>query len=38
MFQGMWRACINASDDETDEHNAKMSMWDMFFKGWCVVG
>jgi len=24
MFQGMWRACINASDDETDEHNAKM--------------
>lgn len=24
MFQGMWRACINASDDETDQHNAKM--------------
>lgn len=25
MFTGMWRACINASDDETDEANAKMS-------------
>lgn len=25
MFQGMWRACINASDDETDQTNAKMS-------------
>lgn len=25
MFQGMWRACINASDDETDKANAKMS-------------
>ncbi|CAE7013449.1 hypothetical protein PTNB85_00422 [Pyrenophora teres f. teres] len=24
MFQGMWRACINASDDETDKMNAKM--------------
>ncbi|KAL6704101.1 hypothetical protein ACN47E_008764 [Coniothyrium glycines] len=24
MFQGMWRACINATDDETDETNAKM--------------
>ncbi|CAO2653300.1 Nn.00g027110.m01.CDS01 [Neocucurbitaria sp. VM-36] len=24
MFQGMWRACINASDDETDKANAKM--------------
>jgi hypothetical protein len=26
MFQGMWRACINATDDETDKTNAKMSM------------
>lgn len=25
MFQGMWRACINATDDETDHLNAKMS-------------
>lgn len=25
MFQGMWRACINATDDETDQTNAKMS-------------
>lgn len=25
MFQGMWRACINATDDETDQMNAKMS-------------
>lgn len=25
MFQGMWRACINATDDETDHTNAKMS-------------
>jgi hypothetical protein len=25
MFQGMWRACINATDDETDKMNAKMS-------------
>ncbi|KAJ4324623.1 hypothetical protein N0V94_001193 [Neodidymelliopsis sp. IMI 364377] len=24
MFQGMWRACINATDDETDSMNAKM--------------
>ncbi|KAH4020808.1 hypothetical protein HBI38_172410 [Parastagonospora nodorum] len=24
MFQGMWRACINATDDETDKANAKM--------------
>jgi hypothetical protein len=24
MFQGMWRACINATDDETDKMNAKM--------------
>ncbi|KAF1922729.1 glycosyltransferase family 1 protein, partial [Didymella exigua CBS 183.55] len=24
MFQGMWRACINATDDETDHTNAKM--------------
>ncbi|KAH8708527.1 hypothetical protein GQ44DRAFT_752724 [Phaeosphaeriaceae sp. PMI808] len=24
MFQGMWRACINATDDETDRTNAKM--------------
>lgn len=27
MFQGMWRACINATDDETDKMNAKMSMY-----------
>jgi hypothetical protein len=27
MFQGMWRACINATDDETDKTNAKMSKW-----------
>jgi hypothetical protein len=27
MFQGMWRACINASDDETDKMNAKMSKY-----------
>jgi hypothetical protein len=26
MFQGMWRACINATDDESDKANAKMSM------------
>jgi hypothetical protein len=25
MFGGMWRACINATDDETDKMNAKMS-------------
>ncbi|KAJ5058052.1 hypothetical protein J3E74DRAFT_436341 [Bipolaris maydis] len=24
MFQGMWRACINATDDETDTTNVKM--------------
>ncbi|KNG51062.1 glycosyltransferase family 1 protein [Stemphylium lycopersici] len=24
MFQGMWRACINATDDETDMTNVKM--------------
>ncbi|KAF2825021.1 UDP-Glycosyltransferase/glycogen phosphorylase [Ophiobolus disseminans] len=24
MFGGMWRACINATDDETDKTNAKM--------------
>ena len=24
MFQGFWRACINATDDETDESNLKM--------------
>jgi hypothetical protein len=27
MFQGMWRACINATDDETDKMNAKMSKY-----------
>lgn len=25
MFQGMWRACINTTDDETDRENLKMS-------------
>lgn len=25
MFQGMWRACINATDDENDHANLKMS-------------
>jgi hypothetical protein len=25
MFQGMWRACINATDDEKDKTNVKMS-------------
>ncbi|PVH98274.1 glycosyltransferase family 1 protein [Periconia macrospinosa] len=24
MFQGMWRACVNATDDETDQANLKM--------------
>lgn len=24
MFQGFWRACINATDDEKDLHNVKM--------------
>ncbi|KAK3078111.1 hypothetical protein LTS18_008412, partial [Coniosporium uncinatum] len=24
MFQGMWRACINATDDETDKENMRM--------------
>jgi len=24
MFQGFWRACINATDDETDERNVRM--------------
>ena len=24
MFQGFWRACINATDDETDKENIKM--------------
>ncbi|KAI9802552.1 MAG: hypothetical protein M1833_001624 [Piccolia ochrophora] len=24
MFQGFWRACINATDDETDDRNLKM--------------
>lgn len=27
MFQGMWRACINATDDEDDKDNQKMSEW-----------
>jgi hypothetical protein len=27
MFKGMWRACINATDDETDHTNAKMSKY-----------
>ena len=27
MFQGMWRACINATDDESDKANAKMSRY-----------
>jgi hypothetical protein len=31
MFQGMWRACINATDDETDKTNAKMSKLDRSF-------
>jgi hypothetical protein len=26
MFQGMWRACINSTDDEDDHANLKMSM------------
>lgn len=30
MFQGMWRACINATDDETDLTNAKMSKLPLF--------
>lgn len=30
MFGGMWRACINATDDETDKTNAKMSEFDHF--------
>lgn len=25
MFNGMWRACINTTDDETDKQNIKMS-------------
>ena len=25
MFQGMWRACINSTDDESDQANLKMS-------------
>lgn len=25
MFQGMWRACINTTDDEMDKENLKMS-------------
>jgi hypothetical protein len=24
MFQGMWRACVNSTDDEEDERNLKM--------------
>lgn len=32
MFQGMWRACINATDDESDHANLKMSMY-----WWCSV-
>jgi hypothetical protein len=31
MFQGMWRACINASDDESDQANAKMSTFSRSF-------
>lgn len=27
MFQGMWRACINSTDDETDQANLKMSRY-----------
>lgn len=27
MFKGMWRACINTTDDETDHMNAKMSKY-----------
>lgn len=34
MFQGMWRACINATDDETDKTNAKMST----FPYMCIEG
>jgi hypothetical protein len=30
MFQGMWRACINATDDETDKTNAKMSTYSCY--------
>jgi hypothetical protein len=26
MFKGMWRACINATDDETDRANMKVSI------------
>ena len=26
MFKGMWRACINSTDDESDVDNMKMSM------------
>lgn len=28
MFQGMWRACINATDDETDKGNKRMSAFE----------
>jgi hypothetical protein len=24
MFKGFWRACVNATDEETDKHNRKM--------------
>lgn len=33
MFQGMWRACINATDDETDMTNVKMSKSFLFYSG-----
>lgn len=30
MFQGFWRACINATDDESDPQNKRMREWYSF--------
>jgi hypothetical protein len=33
MFQGMWRACINSTDEESDRANLKMSEYS-FYSSW----
>ena len=40
MFEGMWRACINATDEETDKDNLKMSKFSrnhVFHEGYANV-
>lgn len=33
MFQGMWRACVNSTDNEDDQANLKMSEFSRFRSG-----